>query len=244
MPAEAPRPRKAPPRDTYLPPGAPAPWTDLSRQNGAGPARNALRAAILHGEFSPGERLVEADLCERFGASRFQVRIALQDLAAEGLIEVQRNKGAHVRKIPLTEAVEITEVRMVVEGLVAARAAVRVSEEQSSELDEIGLLMRRAVAAGELRRYSDLNQRLHELVRTIAGHRTAETIISTMHAQLVRHQFALSLLPGRPAVSLPQHERVIEAIRARDPVAAEVAMRDHIASVIVALGTLAEVGLA
>jgi DNA-binding GntR family transcriptional regulator len=133
---------------------------------------------------------------------------------------------------------------MVVEGLVAARAAMRVSDEQSSELDEIGLLMRRAVAAGELRRYSDLNQRLHELVRTIADHRTAETIIQTMHAQLVRHQFALSLLPGRPAVSLPQHERVIEAIRARDPGAAEAAMREHIVSVIEALGTLAEVGLA
>jgi DNA-binding GntR family transcriptional regulator len=203
-----------------------------------------LRSAILRGEYSPGERLVEADLCERFGVSRFQVRAALQDLAAEGLVEVQRNKGAHVRKISLDEAVEITEVRMVVEGLVAARAATRVTEEQSSELDEIGLLMRRAVTAGELRRYSDLNQRLHELIRMIAGHRTAETIITTMHAQLVRHQFALSLLPGRPAVSLPQHERIIKAIRARDPDKAEAAMRAHIASVIEALRTLAEVGLA
>jgi DNA-binding GntR family transcriptional regulator len=252
MAAEQQRPRKAPSRGGVASPAAPAtgtprpptPRPDLSKQDGAGPARDALRAAILRGEYSPGERLVEATLCERFGASRFQVRTALQDLAAEGLVEVQRNKGAHVRKILLAEAVEITEVRMVVEGLVAARAAARVSQEQSSELDEIGLLMRRAVTAGEFRRYSDLNQRLHELIRVIAGHRTAETIIQTMHAQLVRHQFALSLLPGRPAVSLPQHERIIEAIRARDADAAEAAMRAHIASVIEALRTLAEVGLA
>src|SRR5262245_35684161 len=174
-------------------------------------ARDMLRAAILDGEYSPGERLVEAALCQRLGASRFIVRAALQELVAEGLVEIRRNKGAHVRKISLEEAIEITEVRMVVEGLVAAKAALRVSDEQASELDEIGLLMRRAVSAEEFRRYSDLNQRLHALIRDIAAHRTADTIIQTMRGQLVRRQFALSLLPGRPAVSLPQHERIIEA---------------------------------
>jgi DNA-binding GntR family transcriptional regulator len=194
-----------------------------------------LRDAILKGEYLPGERLVEAQLCERLGASRFNVRAALQDLAGEGLVKVERNKGAHVRKVSLEEAVEITEVRMVLEGLVAARAAARATGEQANELDEIGVLMRRAVTAGEFRRYSDLNARLHSLIREISGHRTAEGIIETLRGQLVRHQFMLSLHPGRPAVSLPQHERIIAAIRAHDPADAEAAMRDHIASVIDAL---------
>jgi DNA-binding GntR family transcriptional regulator len=194
-----------------------------------------LRDAILKGEYLPGERLVEAQLCERLGASRFNVRAALQDLAGDGLVKVERNKGAHVRKVQLDEAVEITEVRMVLEGLVAARAATRVTGEQASELDEIGVLMRRAVTAGEFRRYSDLNARLHSLIREISGHRTAEGIIETLRGQLVRHQFMLSLHPGRPAVSLPQHERIIAAVRAHDPAGAEAAMRDHIASVIDAL---------
>jgi DNA-binding GntR family transcriptional regulator len=198
-------------------------------------ARDALRDAILNGEYLPGERLVEAQLCERLGVSRFNVRAAIQDLAADGLVKVERNKGAHVRKVTLDEAVEITEVRMVLEGLVAARAAARVTDAQASELDEIGLLMRRAVTAGEFRRYGDLNQRLHSLIRAIADHRTAESIIETLRGQLVRHQFMISLHPGRPAVSLPQHERIIEAIRERDPKAAESAMREHIASVIEAL---------
>jgi len=207
-------------------------------------ARETLRAAILDGEYLPGERLVEAALCQRLGTSRFIVRTALQELVAEGLVEIRRNKGAHVRKISLEEAIEITEVRMVVEGLIAAKAAARVTEEQASELDEIGLLMRRAVGAAEFRRYSELNQRLHALIRTIAGHRTADTIVQTMRGQLVRRQFVLSLLPGRPAVSLPQHARIIEAIRARDPVEAEAAMRDHIASIIEALQHVEEIGLA
>ena len=208
----------------------------------AAQTRDALRNAILGGEYMPGERLVEAQLTERFGASRFTVRVALQDLAGEGLVEVQRNRGALVRKVSLDEAVEITEVRMVLEGLVAARAAERVTDEQASELDEIGLLMRRAVTAGEFRRYSDLNQRLHALIRSIAGHRTADGIIERLHGQLVRHQFMLSLLPGRPQVSLPQHERIVEAIRDRDPAGAEAAMRSHIASVIEALRSMDALG--
>ena len=205
--------------------------------------RDALRAAILGGRYLPGERLVEAQLCEEFGTSRFIVRAVLQDLVAEGLVEVQRNKGAHVRKVTLAEAVEITEVRMVLEGLVAARAAERVSDEQASELDEVGLLMRRAVGAGEAKRYSELNERLHALIRTIAGHRTADGIIETMRGQLVRHQFMLSMLPGRSAVSLPEHERIIAAIRDRDPDAAESAMRQHIGSVIDALRSMDALGL-
>jgi DNA-binding GntR family transcriptional regulator len=148
-----------------------------------------------------------------------------------------------VGKVSFEEAVEITEARMVLEGLVAARAAERVTDEEASELDEIGLLMRRAVAAGELRRYSELNERLHARIRAAARHRTADVLIATMHGQLVRHRFVLTLLPGRPAVSLPQHERIIEAVRARSPVDAERAMRAHIASVLDAIRSLDAVGL-
>lgn len=150
---------------------------------------------------------------------------------------------APARKVSFEEAVEITEARMVLEGLVAARAAERVTDEQASELGEIGLRMRRAVTAGELRRYSELNERLHALIRAAAQHRTADRLIATMPGQLVRHQYVPSLLPGRPAVSLPQHERIIEAIRARSPKAAEQAMRAHIASVIEALRSLEAIGL-
>jgi DNA-binding GntR family transcriptional regulator len=215
---------------------------EVAEESTAAKARAALREAILRGEYLPGERLVEAQLCEQLGASRFNVRIALQDLAAEGLVEVHRNRGAQVRKVSLADAIEITEVRMVVEGLIAARAAQRVGDETAGALDEIGRSMRQAVAAGEYRRYSDLNQRLHATVRSIAGHGTADRLIENLRGQLVRHQYMLSLLPGRPAISLPQHERIIAAIRSGDPVEAEAAMRAHIASVIDALREMGQLG--
>jgi DNA-binding GntR family transcriptional regulator len=214
-----------------------------SQASTAEQAREVLRDAIMRGEYLPGERLVEAQLCERLGVSRFNVRAALQDLGAEGLVEVQRNKGAQVRKVSLDEAIEITEVRMVLEGLVAARAAERITAAQAKELKQIGSQMRAAVKAGEFRNYSELNQRLHSLVRLIAGHHRADALIETLRGPLVRHQYMVSLLPGRPAISLPQHERIIAAICARDRDGAEAAMRDHIASVIEAMRTSGPIGL-
>ena len=73
----------------------------------------------------PNQRLVEADLSDQFEASRASVRAALAELTNEGLVERVQNRGARVRAVSLAEAVEITEVRMVVEGLCATKAAER-----------------------------------------------------------------------------------------------------------------------
>ena len=199
---------------------------------------DALRAAILDGEYAAGQRLVEVDLCERFGASRFAVRAAIPVLASEGLVELQRHRGARVRIIPLAEAIEITEVRRLLEGLTAARAAERVTTAQAGQLEQIIAQMREAVAAAELLRYSDANARLHGLVRAIAAHQTATGILERLRAQMVRHQFTLALVPGRPSVSLAQHERIVAAIIARDPAAAQAAMEEHITGVLDALRSL------
>ena len=86
-----------------------------------------LRAAILAGEFVAGQRLVEVDLCERFGCGRFAVRAAIPVLDSEGLVDVQRHRGARVRIIPLAEAIEITEVRRLLEGLIAPGDGVQAS---------------------------------------------------------------------------------------------------------------------
>jgi DNA-binding GntR family transcriptional regulator len=214
---------------------------------GAGPAppharlavADAVRTAILHGEYAPGQRLIEADLCERHGTSRFIVRSALQELAAQGLVEFRRNRGARVREISLGEAIEITEVRKLLEGLQAARAAERVTVAEAAVLRGIVTDMRAAVARSELLRYSELNAGLHAAIREISAHETAARLLRQLRDQTVRHRFSLSLVPGRPAVSLPQHEAIVAAVTAHDPAAAEQAMHDHLQSVIEALRALA-----
>ncbi|GAA4231767.1 GntR family transcriptional regulator [Actinomadura meridiana] len=202
------------------------------------PVVTGIRDAILGGEFVPNQRLVEADLSEQFSASRASVRAALFALANEGLIERVQNRGARVRAVSLAEAIEICELRMVIEGLCAAKAAQRIDGDGDAELAAIGAAMRAAVETGDVFGYSELNQRLHRRVQEISGQRTAAQALERLRAQNVRHQFRLAMHPGRPRQSLSEHLAIIEAIRARNADAAEQAARAHLRSV---LRTLPEI---
>jgi DNA-binding GntR family transcriptional regulator len=191
-----------------------------------------MRAAILAGEFAPNQRLVETDLCERFGTSRFVARSALAELASMGLVEFQRNRGARVRDVSIDEAIEITEVRKLLEGLAAKRAAERVTPAEAEDLRETLSEMRGALAKGDVGRYRELNARLHTMISDIATHETCARLLRQLSDQTARHRFSLSLIPDRSTVSLPQHEAILAAITARDPASAERAMHAHLQTLI------------
>ena len=82
-----------------------------------------LRTGILTGHFAPGERLIELQLSEHFDEGRAAIRSALVELEKEGLVQREANRGATVRRISLGEAIQITEARAALEGLVAQHAA-------------------------------------------------------------------------------------------------------------------------
>jgi DNA-binding GntR family transcriptional regulator len=225
------------------------PGTDLAADGAAGPPGSApvagaagrrlaaerLRQAILAGDMAPGQRLVEEELAGTLGVTRASLRAALFDLTAEGLVERIPNRGARVRAITLDEAVAITECRMALEGLCAAKAAERVTEADIARLRRLGGQLERSVAEGEPMKYSALNHELHRLVREISGQTVAAALLERLNGQLVRHQFQLSLRPGRPQASLPEHLAIIAAIAGRRPAEAEEVTRRHLRSVITAL---------
>ena len=199
------------------------------------PVADAIREAITSGEFAPNQRLVEAELSQQFEASRAAVRNALVQLATEGVVERIQNRGARVRAVSLAEAIEITEVRLALEGLCAAKAAERATDEDHRALRDIGTRMREAVAGGDVLGYSDLNRQLHARILAVSGQSTACGVLERLRGQNVRHQFKLAMHPGRPNVSLPQHLDIVEAVCAGDAAVAEAAMRTHLRSVIEAL---------
>jgi DNA-binding GntR family transcriptional regulator len=194
-----------------------------------------LREAIRAGEMAPGHRLVEFDLAEQLGVTRAAVRAALLDLTGEGLVERIANRGARVRVIPLDEAVQIVECRAALEGLCAGKAAGLAEDADRELLRDIGRRMREAVASGDVLQYSKLNQQLHAHILRLSGQQVAAGLLERLNAQIVRHQFRLSLRPGRPQQSLPEHLALIEAVCAGDAAAAERSAREHLASVAEAL---------
>jgi 4-hydroxy-4-methyl-2-oxoglutarate aldolase len=194
-----------------------------------------LRRAILGGDYAPGQRLVEEELAAALGVTRASLRAALLDLATEGLVERVPNRGARVRVVSSDEAVAITECRMALEGLCAAKAALAIGHQDAASLRRLGDAMTAAVAAGDARGYSDLNAAMHQRVREISGQYIAVALLERLNAQLIRYQYQIALRPGRPGHSLREHLEIIEAIAGRRPAAAEEATRRHLASVIEAL---------
>lgn len=206
-------------------------------------ATERLRSDILEAVFAPGERLTEIALAERYSVGRSAIRSALLVLRAEGLVDIEANRGAVVRRITLDEAIEIAEARKALEGLMAGRAAI--SEDVAAKQSLRGIVeeMGDAVAAGDNSRYSRLNRQLHSRIWEIGGHTVAHDLVSNLRDRSAHHQFRLAVMPGRSEESLKQHTAIVDAIVAGDSDAARAAMHDHLDSVIEVLAQWSESGV-
>jgi DNA-binding GntR family transcriptional regulator len=199
----------------------------------------ALHAAIVSGELSPGERLIEEELAAELGLSRGAVRGAILRLGHEGLVVRERNRGARVRRFTLAEAIEVLEARAALESLAAGYAALRRTDDEARELQALVEDMGRLHEDGELLAMSERNAVMHRRILEISRHRVAADICSRLHSQLVRFQFRTVLAPGRPRNSLAEHGRIVAAIVDGDRAAAEAAMREHLTRVAAALADVA-----
>jgi DNA-binding GntR family transcriptional regulator len=191
-----------------------------------------LREAIVGGQFHPNERLVEASIAGRIRAGRTAVRAALVRLDQEGLVTLEKNRGARVRHVSDREALEIEEVRAALEGLLARRAAVRVKPEDLRQLRQVMNEMHERVEIGDSIGYSELNARFHQLIWAAADHPTASRIVGGLKSQAIRFQYQTALRPGRAQRSLAEHETIFGALTAHDEDGAEAAMREHLAEVL------------
>jgi DNA-binding GntR family transcriptional regulator len=171
-----------------------------------------LRGEIVSGGFHPNERLVEADLAVRLDAGRTAIRAALVRLDQEGLVTREPNRGARVRLVSDREALEIEEVRVILEQLIVR--------------------MRERLARGDPMGYSGLNAEFHQRIWAIADHGTAGRLLANLKSQSIRFQSRTILRPGRTASSLREREAIVDALATRNPDASEAAMRQHLSHVV------------
>jgi len=190
-----------------------------------------LRAAIVRGEIAPNSRLVESDVVTSFDMTRAAVRNALIRLEQEGLVVREPHRGARVRQVTDTEAIEILQARAVLEGLAARQAAERIDEAGTERLVACLARHRELLDLGDLLGASDANADLHAALLGLSGHGTAQRLIHALHAQTVRYQYRTILIPGRSAASVDEHAAIVEAVIGGRPDDADAAMRRHLFNV-------------
>ena len=175
-----------------------------------------LEADILSGKYQVGSALTELALSADLGVSRTPVRAALARLEQEGLVRLIPNKGAVVLGISPEDLCDIYRMRMRLEGLAAARAAERRSEQDARRLSEIVELSEFYVARGDAERLRDLDSNFHEAVYLASGSRMLGATLSDLHRMIGAYRARALTSPTRGEESLREHRAILEAILARD----------------------------
>jgi len=185
-----------------------------SEQHLAPRIASTLKQLIYDGEFEPGERLNEAALALRMGTSRGPIREALRALAGWGLVTPVPNRGVFVRSLSVREMLEVYELRALVFGFAAERAAERASASDLRELARLLDAMDEASAAGDSTRYYELNLAFHAGILALSGNQRAGQTYDDYVKEL--HWFRRRYFdgPGNMRRSNEQHRQLYEAIAA------------------------------
>jgi DNA-binding GntR family transcriptional regulator len=194
-----------------------------------------FRRDIVNGVYNPRERLVEAELAERYGVKRSTMRAAVLELTSEGLVEREPNRGARVRSLTVEEGIEVAQVRRELEGLCARLAAERATDEQRERLAELNAALHDARRDRDMPHYLELNAEFHTLILEMSRQKVAGDIVTRLGNLNFNRHFPMTFNAPAPARAEEEHERLTQAILAGDGDAAAAAMYDHLQSFIDAL---------
>jgi DNA-binding GntR family transcriptional regulator len=187
----------------------------------------ALRQAIITGAFHPGERVNERQLAERLGVSTTPVKEALRQLEADGMVETLPRRGVIIR-FDFAWAEEMILARAALESMIARLAAQRIKEADRASLQEILTRMRVETDHGAPDELIALNEIFHNHIHKIARGQYLRRLIDRQQLYDSDARRVIHSDPAERERAFVEHSQIARAILARDPVAAETAMREHV----------------
>ena len=191
-----------------------------------------IERLILCGELAPGAKLTEALLAERLGVSRGPIREAFRSLEETGLVRLEKNRGVFVRSIAIDEAMEIYDLRAMIDEAVGRQLAERITPEQVQSLQVLVEQMERLVRAGQDTSASDayhrLNLEFHDRLVLLAGNRKLINLYRRLVNELSLFRRLNLAGGGQITVSAAEHRAILKAIAAGDADAAGLALRSHV----------------
>lgn len=188
---------------------------------------------ILTGRYPPASRLKEEELAALTGASRTPIREALLRLQGEGLVEFKSHRGALVASWESEDVDAVFELRALLEGFGARKAARVIGEQDLATLRELAAEMDAAVAEGSPERLDEvavLNNKFHRTIFDLGSNdRLADVQRALVQLPLVQRTFR-RYTPVERLRSMAYHAELIDALAVGDEEWAEAAMRSHVLS--------------
>lgn len=187
-----------------------------------------LRTVLASGELPPGSLCSAPALAERFGVSATPVREAMQQLAAEGVVEVVPNRGFRVCAQSPREAAELAEVRALLEVPLVLRAARTVPAQRWEELRPLAEDAARAAARDDRADWAETDGAFHRGLLGVTGNRQLVLAADDVRRRAQRPT-VLPLPPGVLVAAAAEHVRLLDALCESDLVTAEHVLRSHLA---------------
>ncbi len=188
-----------------------------------------LSRMIVEGALQPGTVIRTEELGRQLGVSRTPMREALQRLESDGYVTIAPNGVASVAALDRDDALQMMDVREVIDELAARILAERgVSDAVFSELSDLVERMQRASRADDKHGYLVLNARFHAEVLAATEHKPLQQFHSLVRITSQAVYLRLGHQPLRHQQSGEEHSRILDAIRRREPAEAEMLARNHI----------------
>jgi DNA-binding GntR family transcriptional regulator len=191
--------------------------------------KQALREAILSGELAPGTRLIIDDLASQLGVSPIPVREALQQLQAEGYVEIQPFLGTRVTPIEAESVVEVFSLLETIEIVSSRYACLHLTEEEHQSLKQMVANMDELVRTRDAEAWSQENRRFHQVICDHAGTRLIASVLSKVldHWDRLHRVFLKEVFADRLPEAQEEHRQILAAIEASDPDGVEAVIRKH-----------------
>jgi len=187
--------------------------------------RDRIRAGTLAG----GERVVPEAIAAELSISRMPVREAIRQLDSEGLLTIRPNRGAIVTTLTPEDVLELFEMRAVLEGLAARKAAIRMDDDIEDQLFLILRRMRRATATS-VDAFIEQHNAFHEVIGAGAGGSWLRAENKRLAAAVEPYLRLYFTHLEKAQFTVEEHVALLEALLTRDPDRAEAAMREHVLS--------------
>jgi DNA-binding GntR family transcriptional regulator len=187
-----------------------------------------LRTMLIEGRIAPGAKLNERELSELLRVSRTPLREAIKLLAAEGLVDLLPNRGAVAVRLSEADVIDTFEVLAGLEGMSGELAAQRITDAELAELRALHYEMLACHARSDLSGYYRLNAQIHTAINQAARNPVLCKTYQGINARVQSLRFRTNQDGAKWKQAVKEHERMVEALDARDAPAMRVVLVEHL----------------
>lgn len=184
-----------------------------------------IREEIIQGNIKAGSRISEPELAERYGISRTPIREAFRQLESEGYLKVIPRRGAIVSEFSSKDVEEFYAIKGILEGYAACCACEKLSLRDLDRLQKINDRLAELAQCGDIKGFFKSHGDFHEVFIRASENEKLHELVSSLVTKFQLLRFTSLSLPGRMAISVQEHNKIINAFRNKDAGLAETLVR-------------------